>query len=239
MIPFALLRRGRLTARLAMGPDELAQALDLRGLCFRRARGLPPAPDVDRFDAVSDHMLIRQGDALLATFRLRTFADRADLISGYAAQYYDLARLPAAPGLELGRFCLHPEATDPDILRLAFAALTRRVDQTGAAMLIGCTSFAGTDMAPYQTALAPHLAALRADPPAIAAERVALRDPGPTSVSQLPLPPLLRHYLSLGGLVSDHAVVDRALMTCHVLTTLAIAAIPPARARALRALAQD
>jgi putative hemolysin len=48
---------------------------------------------------------------------------------------------------------------------------------------------------------------------------------------------LLRSYLSMGGWVSDHAVVDRNLNTLHVFTGLEIRSIPPARARILRAIA--
>ena len=50
--------------------------------------------------------------------------------------------------------------------------------------------------------------------------------------------PLLRTYLSMGGRVSDHAVVDSQLDTLHVFTGLDIAAIPAARAKLLRADAQ-
>jgi putative hemolysin len=53
----------------------------------------------------------------------------------------------------------------------------------------------------------------------------------------LGVPPLLRTYLGMGGWVSDHAVIDRALDTLHVFTGVEIARIPPARARALRAIA--
>ena len=49
------------------------------------------------------------------------------------------------------------------------------------------------------------------------------------------MPGLLRSYLAMGGWVSDHAVIDRDLGTLHVLTVVDIAAIPPARARLLRA----
>ena len=49
------------------------------------------------------------------------------------------------------------------------------------------------------------------------------------------MPPLLRSYLAMGGWVSDHAVVDAQLGTLHVFTGLEIRAIPPARARLLRA----
>ena len=51
------------------------------------------------------------------------------------------------------------------------------------------------------------------------------------------MPPLLRSYLTMGGWVSDHAVVDRDLNTLHVFTGLEIASIPAARAKALRASA--
>jgi hypothetical protein len=40
----------------------------------------------------------------------------------------------------------------------------------------------------------------------------------------------------LGGWVSDHAVIDPDLDTLHVFTAVEVARIPPARARALRAL---
>ena len=51
------------------------------------------------------------------------------------------------------------------------------------------------------------------------------------------MPPLLRSYLSMGGWVSDHAVVDRSLNTLHVFTGLEVSAIPPARVRSLREMA--
>jgi hypothetical protein len=41
----------------------------------------------------------------------------------------------------------------------------------------------------------------------------------------------------MGRWVSDHAVIDHDLGTLHVFTGVEIAAIPPARARALRAIA--
>ena len=64
-----------------------------------------------------------------------------------------------------------------------------------------------------------------------------LRRPFDKRAAMLRMPPLLRTYLAMGGWVSDHAVVDRDLGTLHVFTGLEIAAIPPARAKALRAAA--
>lgn len=226
--------RGRLTATLATSDQDKAAALTLRRLCFRTTRGLPPEGEGDRFDAISDHLIIRANGETLATFRTHLLPP-GDFTQSYSAQFYDLTHLPPAPMLELGRFCLHPAQPDPDILRLAFAALTHLVDQSAAAALIGCTSFDGTDMSPYQRALTAQRPQWR-DIAATAPETIPLATLVPTAI-QRPLPPLLRHYLSLGGTLSDHAVIDRTLQTCHVFTALAVAAIPPSRARALRDLA--
>lgn len=230
------LTKGRLSVRLAQGGAEVEAAIDLRRRCFRSLRGLPPEAEGDVFDALSEHLLIQEGDATLATCRLRLLGAK-DLGGSYTGQFYDLSALSPLPALELGRFCQAPEVADPDPLRLTFAALTRLVDASGAGLLLGCSSFEGSDFAPHLSALAPWRHRLRTDTPACAAETLSLRH-APTG-SHAPLPPLLRHYLALGAELSDHAVVDRALNTCHVLTVLQVAAIPAARARALRALADS
>ncbi|MEO1331759.1 MAG: ornithine-acyl-ACP acyltransferase, partial [Pseudomonadota bacterium] len=48
------------------------------------------------------------------------------------------------------------------------------------------------------------------------------------------MPPLLRGYLSLGGWVSDHAVIDPELNTLHVFTGVEVKRVPKSRARLLR-----
>ncbi len=87
---------------------------------------------------------------------------------------------------------------------------------------------------PALARLAPFLAPPGLGPLRLAAE-VAPIVAGPAG--DAPLPPLLQTYLAMGGWVSDHAVVDRELDTLHVFTGVEIAAIPPARARLLRAMA--
>ena len=236
--------RGRYTARLAVGQAELAAAQTLRHLRFRSLRGLSPdgGLDQDRFDAQCQHMLIHQDTTLVACYRLLPLPDANAVARSYSAQFYDLSRLARHPGplLELGRFCLHPAHSDPDILRVAWGALTQVVDQTAVQLLFGCASFDGADPAPHLAALAHlaarHLAPAEWAPVATAPQSLDLRRlTTPPDASGLP--PLLRSYLSLGGWVSDHAVIDPELNTLHVFTGLAIAAVPPVRARALRAIA--
>ena len=80
----------------------------------------------------------------------------AEIGDSYSARYYNLSRLRDFPGrmVELGRFCIHPEWHDPDILRLAWGALAQHVDRQGVEMLFGCSSFMGTDTHGYEDAFA-------------------------------------------------------------------------------------
>lgn len=243
-LPMPRLGLGRFTLDFAP-PDKAEAALSLRALCFRAGR-----PDRDRFDALCLHGTVSgpEGQAV-AAFRLLPLPSMADSGRSYAAQFYDLSRLARLPGpaLELGRFCLHPDWHDPDILRLAWAGITRLVDARGVALLFGCTSFSGTDPAPQAEALA-HLARHHLAPPDRAPLRrgAAIDYPALTADHDADekralasLPPLLRTYLAMGGWVSDHAVIDRDLNTFHVFTGVEIARIPPARARLLRALSDS
>ena len=240
------LRKGRYAARFAETEADLAAALALRARCFRAG-----APDRDGFDAVCRHALVEDArdGRVVCTFRLLPLKDGCEIARSYSAQHYDLARLEAFPGpmVEMGRFCIDPGARDADVLRVAWGAMTAHVDAEGVQMLFGCSSFPGTGAERHLDAFAllrdRHLAPPRwlprvkgGDVFRFARGRAAPERPDAARALR-GMPPLLRSYLAMGGWVSDHAVVDRDLGTLHVFTGLEIAAIPPARARALRAVA--
>lgn len=244
--------KGRYVARLAGGSADLHAAQHLRQLIFRPAGGDGDIAllDRDRHDDLCRHLLVedRSTGDLVCCFRLMRLGSGAEIAASYAAQYYDLNPLQgfAGPMAEIGRFCTDPARTDPDILRLAWAALTRLVDAEGIELLFGCSSFQGTDPARHAVALAhlahrhlaPHRWRPRIKAPQVYryAEALGARAWDPAAALAL-MPPLLRSYLAMGGWVSDHAVIDPDLNTLHVFTGLEIAAIPPARARLLRAVA--
>ncbi len=244
--------KGHYIARLAETAADVAAAQSLRHRCFRTARGLDGVAsdgggqDRDNFDAQCLHVLIEDSDtgALLGCYRLLLLPTARDLGRSYAGQFYDLTALAdfAGPVLELGRFCIDAACSDPDVLRIAWGAMTRVVDTEGVTLLFGCSSFEGTDPVAHAEALG--LLASRHRAPAVwrpgrkAAEVVPLPDhPFDARRAMAAMPPLLRTYLGMGGWVSDHAVVDRDLNTLHVFTGVEIAAIPPARARLLRVVA--
>jgi len=234
---------GRYLTREATSPADITRAQILRAQCFQT----DVQPDIDAFDAKARHFLVeeRASGALVCCFRLSLFYGAA-LRQSYAAQFYDLTNLETIAGalLELGRFCVHPDWQDPDIQRLAWGRLAQVVDRNKVALLFGCSSFTGTDPTAYRDAFA-HLKDQHLAPgelrPTVRAQHIHpfARDThtaDPRRARQQ-IPPLLRSYLSMGGWVSDHAVIDRQMTTLHVFTGLEIAAIPPNRARLLRALA--
>ncbi len=243
---FALLK-GRYRARIAETDADVTRAQMLRTHSFR---GAGAALDVDAFDAICAHVLVEEvrTATLVACFRLLPLTDGCEISRSYSAQFYDLAALSAYPGrmVEMGRFCIHPDWRDADILRVAWGAMTAYVDREGVEMLFGCSSFQGTEAEGYLDAFAmltqAHLAPKRWLPRVKApnvfrfAQKLRRKKPDARR-AMLGMPPLLRTYLMMGGWVSDHAVVDRDMNTLHVFTGLEIAAIPAARARLLRGVA--
>ena len=244
-----MLRKGCYVARFAQNDADVIAAQALRHSCFVTGAGRDPMPDGldrDQFDADCLHVLVEDaGGRLLACFRLLHLETAAQIGRSYAAQYYDLTALQAfaGPVVEIGRFCVHPDLRDPDVLRMAWAALARFVDQAGVGLLFGCSSFAGTRGTVYADSFG-HLRARHLAPvcwrPGVKAGEVVHFPSGAHHPRQAlqQTPPLLRTYLAMGGWVSDHAVIDRAMNTLHVFTGVEIAAIPAARVRALRAVAE-
>jgi len=231
-----------MVARLAHGRAELDRLLAFRRRAFPHRHGR----EEDDQDALSAHVMVERDGAVLACFRVMLFGWGAGLSQGYAARFYDVGPLSgyARPIAEMGRFCVAPGGVPPDVLRLAWGAMTRIVDEGQAGLLVGCTSFRGAGWEAHRAGLALLAAEFvgPADhlPGRKAAEVVGLDQAGPVGdrrASLAALPPLLRTYLGMGGWVSDHAVVDRDLDTLHVFTCVEVDRVPPARASSLRAVA--
>lgn len=242
--------RQQYVSRLAESGCDLRAAQRLRRIAFGigdvdGGDGL----DADAFDAKCRHVLIEETATgeLVGCFRYLAIPDPQAVTESYSGQFYELSALQAYGGrlAEMGRFCLRPGHRNPDILRIAFAELARLVDEDGIDLLIGCSSFQGTDARRYADAFAvlraAHLAP-RHFLPRVKAPRVfrfaqRIRRKPDLRRAMAVMPPLLRSYLSLGGWVSDHAVIDEKMNTLHVFTGLEIASMPPARKRVLRAAA--
>ena len=234
--------KGRYTAHTATTASDLIAAQELRAQCFGTN-----GRDSDPFDPLCTHILIhrKSDNMLVCCFRMLTLSG-TEIEKSYSAQYYNLKALESFEGrmVEMGRFCVHPDVTDPDVLRVAWGAMTTYVDQNDVKMLFGCSSFAGTETEDYLDAFAMlkhrHLAPKRWLPrvkaPNVFKFAARLRRRPDPKKAMMRMPPLLKTYLLMGGWVSDHAVVDRQMNTLHVFTGLEIGAIPATRKRLLRAV---
>ena len=240
------LARGRYVARLADGDEDVKAALALRALCFRKVAD--PKLDRDQFDDTCRHVLVEHQESgeVVCCFRLLQLQDGRDIGRSYSAQFYNLKNLESYEGslVEMGRFCIHPDLKDADVLRVAWGAMTRFVDERDVDLLFGCSSFHGIDQEAHAEAfvllkekhLAPKRWLPRVKAPSVFrfASRLRPRQPNLKAAMQS-MPPLLRTYLLMGGWVSDHAVVDRDLNTLHVFTGLEVKSVPDNRKRLLRA----
>lgn len=233
----------RYRARFARSSGDVERALDLRTRLFRGGQG----GDEDRFDSVCRHVLVEDDHCqLVCCLRFLEFASGAEIACSYSAQHYDLAGLKGFgdPMIELGRFCIDPALRDPTVLRVVWAFLAKHVAEHNTQLLFGCSSFPGVSAQPYLDSFAllhhAHIGPQRWMPGVKASQIVRfaelLQTGAPNHMAGLrAMPALLRSYLTMGGWVSDHAVVDEDLGTLHVFTGLETAQIPPARRRFLQA----
>ncbi|SEL32013.1 GNAT family N-acetyltransferase [Pacificibacter marinus] len=256
------LRKSRYTVRIASARSDIAAAQRLRYLAFVSPQSSDlhrdehvgdhgagdERLDLDAFDDLCKHVLIedRASGQLVCCFRFLDLESGASITKSYSAQYYGLDALADYQGrmVEMGRFCVHPDWRDADILRIAWGAMTTYVDDHDVDMLFGCSSFHGTDWAVHADALAmlkhrhlgPKGLIPRIKAPDVFKFAARLRRKPNAKRAALAMPPLLKTYLMMGGWVSDHAVVDRDLGTMHVFTGVEIKSIPAARKRLLRAV---
>lgn len=238
---------GKYRVSFATDLDDVRATQRLRHRAF--SRNQPDELDRDTFDDRCTHVSVHHRDTgiLVGCFRIMIIPSGADIAASYSAQFYDLSALKTyvGPVAELGRLCVDPKCSDPEVLRAAWAGLAHIVDHESIRLLFGCASFRGTNPAPYNDCFRllhrGHLAPQNHAPTVKSAQVVLFDDLRDQSFdpkrAQAMMPPLLRTYLLMGGWVSDHAVIDTEMRTLHVFTAVEVDKIPSARRRLLRAMA--
>lgn len=197
----------------------------------------------DEFDPHVDHLVLVDNrrdptglDHVVGAYRLLT-SDRAEQIGRfYCDAEYDLTALRATGRrlLELGRSCVDTEYRGGTGMFLLWNALAEYVLEREIEILFGVASFHGTDTAALAQPLAwlhhHHLAApdlrVTARPPCVDMDllpasvldrQAAMRD----------MPPLIKAYLRVGGVVGQGAFIDHAFNTtdvCLLMDTAAMSA---------------
>ena len=197
--------------------------------------------DFDGFDAFCDHLLVidhKRGEgpeSVVATYRLLR-RDAARRKGGfYTASEFDIGPLLAIPGeiLELGRSCVAADSRTGPTMQMLWRGLAAYVFHHGVKIMFGCASLPGTDPAALAMPLSYlyhyHLAPPNLRVRALAERYVEMNLLAPAeidtaaAVAQLDaraalaaLPPLIKGYLRVGGLVGEGAVIDPQFNTTDV-----------------------
>ena len=234
---------------LTQEPSLVQAAQDLRYRVFYEELGARADPstlarrrDEDPFDAVADHLLVVDRDrrvggrpCVVGCYRLLR-QSRAKAVGGlYTAGEFDLDGIvpPCGTIMELGRSCVDPDHRGGAVMGLLWRGIADYVDRHGVGVMLGCASLPGTDpdaLAPALAWLHRHaLAPAHLRPRALPGRRLPLDrgdlSPERVRAGKAMLPPLLKAYLRMGGMVGDGAVVDHAFNTVDVCVVLPTGAV--------------
>ena len=236
---FGELRAGNLGLRIAATPGEVDALQALRYRVFYDEMGAAPDAaatasrrDIDSFDLVADHLIVVDhalGDGpegVVGTYRMLQREGAALAGRFYSADEYDISPLLSFPGrlLELGRSCVDLQYRGRAVMQLLWRGIAAYVFAHEIDLMFGCASLAGTD--PEQNAAAltylhhNHLAPPALRPRALPERYVDMRRLPPDDVDArrvlVLLPPLIKGYLRLGGMIGDGAVIDTQFNTTDV-----------------------
>jgi putative hemolysin len=218
-------------SRLARNAGEIRAAQTLRfevfnlelheGLTQSYACGF----DEDPFDAVCDHLIVEHlpSRKIVGTYRLQTGANAGKNLGYYCAQEFafEVFEPLRAEMVELGRACVHRQHRNLVVLGMLWKGIADYARQNGAHYLAGCSSITSQDAiigaSAYADLCRKHLVApcWRTQP--LDAFECSLRELAPEPV---PIPKLLRAYLTLGAKICGPPALDRQFKTIDFLTLL-------------------
>ena len=181
--------------------------------------------DGDEFDAVADHLVVvdlaRSTDhdpSVVGCYRVlrQSVAERSG--GFYTAREFDLSgiRSPYGEIMELGRSCVESDYRTGTVMQLLWRGIADYVDQYRVGLMLGCASLPGTDpdaAAMVLSFLHHHVLAPAELRPRALPERFTPIDRLPAEAiddraALKQLPPLLKAYLRMGGMIGDGAVID-------------------------------
>ncbi|GAN82026.1 GNAT family N-acetyltransferase [Acidocella aminolytica] len=236
---FLELRTGNLGVRLATTQAELEAAQALRYRVFYEERGAKPDEatlaskrDHDTFDSIADHLLVVDHDlgegpeSVVGTYRLIRQEAAAQIGHFYSEDEYDISALKGFSGrkLELGRSCTASAYRNRSVMQLLWRGIAAYVFHHQIDIMFGCASLSGTnpdELAEELTYLTLHHRAPASIRPRALPERyVEMSRLSPEAINPkqalMRLPPLIKGYLRLGGVVGDGAVIDNQFNTTDI-----------------------
>lgn len=250
-LPDIIAEQGELCVRLAHNKEDLKAVQALRYSIFYKTLGAHPKLsqrltrlDRDHYDNLCEHLMLTtravvhgapkktrlaNGETVVGCYRLlrRGIAEQS---SGfYSANEFDLAPFLSGIGrglniLELGRSCVAPAFRTGNGISLMWRGLGVLVNKYEIDAMIGCASFAGTNLETLAQPLsylhhyhsAEGMWRVRAHQERYNDMKVLAREEINTKAALRALPPVLRGYLRSGALIGDGAVIDHQFNTTDV-----------------------
>jgi putative hemolysin len=225
------------SVRLAKSQAEIHAAQVLRFNVFNLelneglASSFAARMDVDKFDAVCDHLIVQHtatGD-IVGTYRMQTGRTAAQELGYYSASEFDMTPYEGLRNemVELGRACVDRAHRNLIVLGLLWKGVAEYAARQGARYLIGCSSLTSTDArvgaSVYADLCRRHLAPPEFRTRALAHYECSLRE-----LAEEPpaVPKLLRAYLGLGAKICGAPAIDREFGTIDFLTLLDWESLP-------------
>ncbi|MDO5769539.1 MAG: GNAT family N-acyltransferase [Psychrobacter sp.] len=184
----------------------LLAAQKLRAHCFATGFGVifENGIDSDEYDEVCLHVVLIQGEKVIATARLLDSQRAARIGRFYSEREFHLADLlkPYPYGvLEVGRTCIHPDYRGGQVLRQMWQAITNAARQLNVNAFMGCCSI------PIGAGDINGWLAQLTDVNKLSVKPKYRLPPSVLSANPT-IPPLLQTYLKMGASLSEQACFD-------------------------------
>ncbi len=236
-VPQVWLTSGPYAVRLAATDEERAAVYRLRFVVFNLElnEGLESAYsdgyDIDRFDAVCDHLIVeeRESGKVIGTYRLQMGGVAGRHGGYYSEQEFDFSPYEAMRSqiVELGRACIDRDHRSSEVLHLLWRGIAQYVLAKGGRYMMGCCSLPSLDAA-FGHAVYRSLKNYMVEPALMTRPRAA--HVLPCVVEEMPdarPPKLLRAYLTIGARICSEPAIDREFKTIDFLTLLDLQTLHP------------
>lgn len=217
--------------RISRDPREIFAAQKLRyTIFFGEMGGVSHSPqviaeqrDFDEYDDVCDHLLVLDHDRaaeekIVGCYRLLRRSQMARIGRFYTSSEFDIRAVEKIPGeiMELGRSCVHANYRNRAVMQLLWRGIGEYVAKYNVTLMFGCASFVGIDPQEYAEALsylyyyhlAPPELRLTALPEHYQRMDLIPKDQINSKTALAALPPLIKGYLRLSGVIGDGAFID-------------------------------
>ncbi len=235
---------GNYIIKIAETKLEIKHAQSLRYSIFYKEKKVKPSlsqklfkRDFDNFDQISDHLIIidknKSKNNIVGTYRLLKGSMVKVNKGFYSEKEFDLSNIKNVFSkesiLELGRSCVHSNYRSGLILKLLWQGIAQYVLTNNIKLLIGCASFPVIDINRISNQLIylknnhslPHKLSVFSNQ----RNRIfpKFKDKRYTDKNTFKnLPPLIKGYISLGGMFSQDYYIDHQLNTIDICVVVLI-----------------